>query len=95
MQVIHWGRARQFYKKHRLAEAPLKQWRTVVLAADWKTFPDVRETFNTADWVDGKIVFDIKGNDYRLVAIANFKNGKLYIRHVMTHQEYDEGSWKN
>ncbi|MBU6452702.1 MAG: type II toxin-antitoxin system HigB family toxin [Cyanobacteria bacterium REEB67] len=93
MQVIHWGRARQFFQRHKAAEAPLKQWKTAVQAAEWKNFPDVRRTFNTADWVDGKIVFDIKGNDYRLVTIAQFENGKLHIRHVLTHEEYDEGDW--
>ena len=76
MQVVHWGRARKFFQEHKQAEEPLKQWRTVVQAADWKNFPDVRCTFNTADWVDGKIVFDIKGNDYRLIAIALFENEK-------------------
>lgn len=63
-------------------------------AADWKHFPDDRETFTTADWVDGKIVFDIKGNDYRLIAIAQFENDTLYIRQVLTHEEYDKGDWK-
>lgn len=95
MQVVHWGRARQFIKRHNPAEGPLKQWRTAVQAANWKNFPDVRATFNTADWVGGKIVFDIKGNNYRLIAIAEFESEKLYIRHVLTHEEYDAGDWKN
>ncbi len=59
-----------------------------------KSFPDVKQTWNSADWVDGKIVFDIKGNDFRLVAIANFENEKLYIREVLTHDEYNKGNWK-
>lgn len=94
MQVVHWGRARKFFQEHKPAEEPLKQWRKAVQAAEWKNFPDVRATFTTADWVDGKIVFDIKGNDYRLIAIAQFENEKLYIRHVLTHEEYDKGDWK-
>lgn len=94
MKVIHWGRARSFFHKYRRAEEPLKQWRSAVQSAQWKSFADVRKTFNTADWVDGKIVFDIKGNDYRLIAIAHFENEKLYIRHVLTHEEYDKGQWK-
>lgn len=94
MQVVHWGRARKFFRKHKPAEEPLKQWRTAVQFSEWKNFPDVRRTFSTADWVDGKIVFDIKGNDYRLIAIAQFEDGKLYIRHVLTHEEYDKGDWK-
>jgi mRNA interferase HigB len=94
MQVVHWGRARQFFREHKQAEEPLKQWRTAVQAVEWKNFPDVRATFASADWVDGKIVFDIKGNDYRLIAIAQFERGRLYIRHVLTHEEYDKGDWK-
>ncbi|MCA9800571.1 MAG: type II toxin-antitoxin system HigB family toxin [Cyanobacteria bacterium HKST-UBA02] len=94
MQIIHWGRARKFFQKHRSAEIPLKQWRAAVQAADWQTFPDVRKTFSSADWVDGQIVFDIKGNDFRLIAIARFRRGRVYVRHVLTHEEYDRGDWK-
>lgn len=94
MKVVHWGRARQFFQEHRQAEEPLKQWRLAVQAARWKSFPDVRKTFRSADWVDGKIVFDIKGNDYRLIAIAEFEKENLYIRHVLTHEQYDRGDWK-
>jgi mRNA interferase HigB len=94
MQIIHWGRARQFFKKHKDAEGPLKAWRTAIQAAAWKSFTDVRQTWNSADWVAGKIVFDIKGNDFRLIAITKFEDGKLYIREILTHHEYDEGNWK-
>ena len=94
MQIIHWGRARQFYKKHPAAENPLKQWRKITQEYDWKNFHDIRGTFSSADWVDGNIIFNIKGNSYRLIAIASFENGKLYIRQVLTHEEYDKNKWK-
>lgn len=94
MQVIHWGRARQFFQKHPAAETPLKAWRTAVQAAVWKNFSEIKQTWNSADWVDGKIVFDIKGTDFRLIAIAKFENEKLYIREVLTHEDYDKGNWK-
>lgn len=94
MQIVHWGRARQFYREHTAAEQPLKRWRTAVQKASWNNFPEVRSTFNSADWVDGKIMFDIGGNNYRVVAVAEFKMGKLYIRQVLTHEEYDKGKWK-
>ena len=95
MQVIHWGRARRFFRDNPGAERALKDWRMAVQQAEWKNFPEVRNTFGSADWVDGKIVFDIKNNDYRLIAIVAFENGKLYIKHVMTHAEYDKGNWKS
>lgn len=94
MQIIHWGRARKFIKEHPHADRALKQWRKVVQEADWTNFADVRQAFTTADWVEGRIVFNIKGNDYRLIAIVVFSADKLYIRNVLTHRDYDRGDWK-
>jgi mRNA interferase HigB len=94
MRIVYWGRAKRFFQVHKQAEAPLRQWREKVQESKWKNFPDVRKTFSSADWVDGKIVFDIKGNDYRLIAITQFEKGRLYIRQVLTHEEYDRGDWK-
>lgn len=95
MQIVHWGRARSFYRKHRYAEEPLRRWRRDAQGASWKTFFDVLRTFNSVDWVDGKLVFDIKGNDCRLIAIVEFAEEKLYIRQVLTHEEHDKGDWKS
>lgn len=94
MQVIHWGRARKFIKRQPPAEMPLKAWRTAIQAAKWNNFFEIKRTWNSVDWVDGKIVFDIKGNDYRLIAIVKFQNEKLYIREILTHEEYAQGNWK-
>jgi mRNA interferase HigB len=94
MQVIHWGRARKFFQKHPEAETPLKNWRMAVQKADWRNFPDVKATFNTADWVAGQVVFDIKGNEFRLVAFVRFEKNRIFIRDVLTHAEYDKGDWK-
>lgn len=95
MQIIHWGRARKFFKDYPAAKTPLKQWRKAVIEAQWNNFPEVRTTFTTAYWVDGRIVFDIKGNSYRLIAVAAFEDRKLYIREIMTHEKYDRGAWKS
>ena len=94
MRVVHWGRAREFFKQHKNATNPLKQWRSAVQAVKWTNFADVRDAFSDADWVEGKIVFNIKGNDYRLIAIVEFVNETLYIRYVLTPSEYDKGNWK-
>mgnify|MGYP001581468007 CR=1 FL=1 len=72
MQIVHWGKARKFYKEHPTAKNPLKQWRQAVQRADWKNFSDVRKTFSSADWIEGKIVFNIKGNHFRLIALTAF-----------------------
>ena len=48
----------------------------------------------SADKVGQWIVFNIGGNKYRLIAVIHFNRGKVYIRHILTHQEYDKGGWK-
>ena len=48
----------------------------------------------TADLVGKFVVFDIGGNKYRLIAAIHYNRGKLFVRHVLTHSEYDEGNWK-
>lgn len=51
-------------------------------------------TFPSADVVGNLIVFNIGGNKYRLIAMIHFNRGKVYVRHVMTHKEYEKGAWK-
>ncbi|MFZ0537849.1 MAG: type II toxin-antitoxin system HigB family toxin, partial [Candidatus Sulfotelmatobacter sp.] len=62
--------------------------------AEWKKLMDVRKTFSSADAVGKRTVFNIKGNEYRLIAEINYPFGRIYIRHVLTHAEYDRGGWK-
>ena len=95
MKVNHWGRARDFFKEHKEAESPLRTWKKAVIEAQWTSFPDVKTTFNSADWFEGAIIFDIGGNNFRLIAICRFEIGRLYIDKVLTHDEYDKGAWKS
>jgi len=50
--------------------------------------------FPSVDFVNNLAVFNIGGNKYRLIASIHFNRGKVYVRHVLTHQEYDKGGWK-
>jgi len=61
---------------------------------DFVSFADLRDTFPMADKVGNLIVFNIGGNKYRLIASIHFNRNKVYIRHVLTHSEYDKGAWK-
>jgi mRNA interferase HigB len=54
----------------------------------------VKATFASADRVGRFVVFDIGGNKFRLIAAIHFNRGKLYVRHVLTHADYDTGKWK-
>lgn len=69
-------------------------WFRIAKKATWKSLADVRKTFSSADAVEKWTVFNIKGNRYRLIAEMNYLSGRLYIRHVLTHAEYDREGWK-
>lgn len=61
---------------------------------DFRTFDELRITFPQADKVGDLVVFNIGGNKYRMIASIHFNRSKVYIRHVLTHAEYDRGVWK-
>lgn len=94
MKINHWGRARQFIRKQPDARNPLEAWKRSVVTAKWSNFSDIKRTFRSADWYAGAIIFDIAGNNIRLIAICRFDLNRLYIDKVMTHEEYNEGKWK-
>ncbi len=95
MNVVSRKAVRLFCEKHRGAVSPLDHWYRVATRATWANFADVRQSFNTVDFVAPYVVFDIGGNKYRLVAEINFSRKMLFIRTIMTHQEYDRGAWKS
>jgi mRNA interferase HigB len=95
MHVISKKKLREFWEEHPRAQAPREAWYQVARHAEWNSFADVRKSFNTADQVGKFTVFDIGGNKFRLIAVIHFNRGKLYMRHVLTHAEYDEGKWKD
>jgi len=76
---------------YRDAEQPLRTWNKVAKAAKWQNPPEVRATFDSADILKGgRIIFDIGGNKYRLVAQINYGHSVVYIRFVGTHRQYDQ-----
>jgi mRNA interferase HigB len=94
MHVISEKKLREFWAKWPTAKEPLQAWHRVVEHADWESFADVRQVYPSADQVGRCTVFDIGGNKFRLVTVIHFNRGKVYIRQVMTHKEYDRGLWK-
>jgi len=81
-----------FKKIHPQSERVSNRWAEVVRAAEWYSFVDVRNTFNTADYVAPQVIFDIGGNKFRLLAIIDFKESVVIVQSVLTHKEYDK--WK-
>jgi mRNA interferase HigB len=82
---------RRFWEKHLDSEQYLKTWYDTAMNSIWKTPDDVKQTYANASILkDRRIVFNIKGNDYRLVAKFNFKKQWMFIRFIGTHNEYDK-----
>lgn len=80
-----------FYTKHADAKVALEDWYEKVESAEWESFAQLRMSFAPADHVGNKrIVFNIRGNEYRLVAIVLFKVKMVYVRFIGTHQDYDK-----
>src|SRR5438309_1750883 len=94
MRVISRRPLRVFWEEHGAAEEPLRAWAKHVERVSWKNFADVRAGFATADKVGHFTVFNIGGNKYRLVVVIDYSDGITYVRHVLTHAEYDAGNWK-
>ena len=80
----------EYYTKNPLAKSALESWYQTTLKAEWKNFADIQKTFATVSSVGNhRYVFNIKGNDYRLIVLINFTVSHVLIRFVGTHAEYD------
>jgi len=92
MWIVSHKRLRQFYetKGHEQARVALERWYEIAERANWKNLQEIKIDFPSTDLVGNQhYVFNIKGNNYRLVVVVKFTIGYLYIRFVGTHKEYD------
>jgi len=90
MSVIAKKRLREFWERHDEAKDPLLAWYREVEREDWDTPAKVKTKYRSASIVgDNRVVFNIKGNDYRLVVKINYPYRVVYVRFVGTHTEYD------
>ena len=94
MRVVSRKALREFVRAHKDAETPLDDWYRIAKRLRWTGLVDVRKTYPHADAVGEFTIFNIGGNKYRLVTHIHYRTGKVYIRHVMTHEEYSRGNWK-
>lgn len=81
---------REFWQKHPAAELILRQWHSIVEQTDFRDFSHIREYFNSADYVPPYVVFDVAGNNYRVVVVVQYRAKRIYVREVMTHREDDK-----
>jgi mRNA interferase HigB len=99
MRVIKKTTLLEYSKTHAKAERPLWRWHEITSRAQWEDFDEVRAYFPHADMVRVAshrpvVVFNIGGNDYRLVAAIHYNKQVVYVLRIMTHAEYDKGEWK-
>lgn len=94
MRVISKKPLRDFWTIHPESKPVLEEWFRKVSQATAPSFPVLRQTFGSADYVDGFTIFDVGGNQYRIAAVIHYDKQRLYVRHVMTHAEYDCNDWR-
>ena len=94
MHVISRKALVDFWYPYPDSQSALLRWFKIVEKSEFERFEDLRAAFPSADKVDDRVVFIIGGNKYRLIAVVHFNRGKIYIRHVLTHRQYDQGAWK-
>ncbi len=91
MRVIARRTLREFHAKHADSKAPLDAWFHEVAVADWTGPKDVKLRYPAADILPGnRIVFNIKGNTFRLIVKVHYNTGIVFIRFVGTHAAYDK-----
>jgi mRNA interferase HigB len=102
VHVISRKALREFWRKHPQAEMPLRAWYTRATQGSFGSYAELKRSFPAVDMVSLRrgvvtarlYVFDIAGNKYRLIAAIHFNVQRLFVRHVLTHADYDHGGWK-
>ncbi len=90
MRVIALRVLRDFWHRRPDAEFPLRSWYAAASRAAWRSPADVKAAYRSASFIaNNRIVFNIKGNDYRLVVAVHYNRGMMFIRFLGTHREYD------
>ncbi len=90
MRIIAKRTLREFWKRHPKSKGPLEAWHQEVVRADWATPTALKQQFRSASVLaDNRAVFNIAGNQYRLVVKINYPYRVAYVRFVGTHAEYD------
>jgi mRNA interferase HigB len=91
MQVIARRTLKEFWERHPQAERPIRAWFAAVSRARWRGPVDVKREFGaTVDFVgDNRVIFDIGGNKFRLIVRVSYTFGRVLVKFVGTHAQYD------
>ncbi|SRR6266508_2292564 len=94
MIVRNYEVLRKFARKHARSRTSLEKWHQTTLTSKWNKFDDVKKTFGATDIYGDCVIFDIAGNEYRLIAKIDYTLEIISIRKVMKHDEYNRDKWK-
>ena len=94
MHVITRKRLNEFAEEYPETRTALANWYCLVRRNDFSSLPNLKLMFPTADQVGKLTVFNVGGNKVRLIAAIHYNRKRIYIRAVLTHEEYDRGKWK-
>jgi len=94
MHVITRKRLLEFAEKYPEADQPFDRWYRIMKRNNFSSFSELRQVFPSADKVGKLTVFNIGGNKFRLIVAIHYNRKIVYIRHVLTHKEYDRDKWK-
>lgn len=95
VHVISKRRLREFWEQNADSKVELDAWFKAARRAEWQNITEVRQTYRSADAVGTCTVFNIRRNRFRLIAKIEYRIGRIYIKAVLTHAEYDRGEWKH
>jgi len=94
LHVISKKKLREFWERHPDSQTPLDNWYRAATKAAWQSMAEVKDVFPHADAAYDCTVFNIGGNKYRLIVAIRYDRQVIYVKHVLTHKDYDKGSWK-
>ncbi len=96
MRVVSKKKIIDYYDQHAQSKTALEEWYKKVTKAGWQNLNELKQDFLSADYVgNNRVVFNIKGNDFRLVAIIIYISQKVYVRWIGTHDAYNKTDVKN
>jgi mRNA interferase HigB len=94
MHIITQKRIWDAKKKHPESKNALDGWYRIIKKNKFNNFAELKRSFNSVDKVGSLYVFDLGGNKLRLITTIHFQRQKVYLRHILTHKEYDKNIWK-
>jgi mRNA interferase HigB len=94
MHIISHAKIIEAQKAHPECRNALEQWYRFTKRVHWESYSDVKSCFSSVDKIGDKFVFDIGGNKLRLITAIHFNTQKVFVRLVLTHNQYDKGDWK-